>query len=314
MNRRVQVFSVPRLIAGLAVVALLFVPAYFFLIRQPADANVQRVAMLDTVSGAELDVGLDLGDQAPDFEFSTPEGQRARLSDFEGRPTVIAFWATWCTSCLSEMPSLKALQERLGLDTFNVVAVNAGQTRPKAEEFIDYLDAPFVYAMDPSMTLTDAYGVYGLPLSVYLDSKGVVRGVYRGHATPEILDTYVTAAINAEPPGDVPGVVRLVSTIERPHILTISTTGAGNLSFTSKALRCDLTYCAHDAIETAFAGKDGVTGLSFAEDASGEPMLTIDFDASLVRDDVVVSTITSALEGLDDPLYVTPLQVQFQDE
>ncbi len=104
-----------------------------------------------------------------------------------------------------------------------MLAVNAGESRPDAEEFIDFLDAPFVYAMDPGLVLSDAYGVYGLPLSVFLDANGVVRGVYRGHANPEVLDTYVTAAIDAEPPGEVPVVLRIVSTIYRPNVLVVST-------------------------------------------------------------------------------------------
>jgi peroxiredoxin len=312
MKRLPRIFRPLRLVAGLVVMGLLMVPAYFLVIREPADANVRRAVVLDTASDDGLDVGLDLGEKAPDFEFSTPEGERVRLSDFEGRALVVNFWATWCTSCLTEMPDLKALQEELGRDTFSVLAVNAGETRPRAEEFIDFLQAPFVFAMDPGLVITDAYGIYGLPLSVFLDSNGVVRGVYRGHANPEVLNTYVTAAIEAEPPGEIPVILRTVSTIYRPRLLIVSTAGPGNLTFASKALRCDFSYCAEEALTDGLAGSDGIIRTVFSENPEGDRQLTVDFDAMAISDDDVVIAVRQLLEGLDDPVYDLPIEIEFR--
>jgi hypothetical protein len=94
-----------------------------------------------------------------------------------------------------------------------VLAINAGETRADALEFIDFLRAPFVYGLDTGMRVTDAYGVYGLPLSVFIDSSGVVQAVYRGHASAALLERFVVAAIGAHPPGEVPAVLRIISTI-----------------------------------------------------------------------------------------------------
>ena len=314
MKGRSRVFSPVRLIAGLAVFGALLVPAYLLLIREPADAGVQRAVVLDTASEAGLDVGLEVGNQAPNFEFSTPDGSRLRLSDFAGRALVVNFWATWCTSCLSEMPDLKALQEEMGGDAFGVLAVNAGETRPKAQEFIDFLDVPFVYALDPGLELSDAYGVYGLPLSVFLDANGVVRGIYRGHALPEVLNTFVTAAVQAEPPGEIPVVLRTVSTIYRPRTVMVTTAGPGNLTFASKALRCDMTFCAEDTFSSGLAGIEAITEASFSETAEGEPRLTIDFDDTAISDGEVVAAVRELLEGLDDPLYKLPIEFVFNPE
>jgi thiol-disulfide isomerase/thioredoxin len=306
-------FSLVRLIAALPVLALLLVPAYLLLMREPSDPNVRPAALLDTESADGVPIGLDLGERAPDFEFSTPEGDRARLSDFRGRALVVNFWATWCTSCLTEMPDLKALQTQLGPNAFNVLAVNAGESRPDAEEFIDFLEAPFVYALDPGLVLTDAYGVYGLPLSVFIDATGIVRGVYRGHANPEVLDTYVTAAIEAQPPGEVPVVLRIVTTIYRERVLAVSTTGSGNLTFASKSLRCDVSYCAEAAVTTALGSLDGVASVEYAEASDGEGKVVAVFDPDVLSDDAVVGAIRSALEALPDPVYTRPIEVRFDD-
>lgn len=311
MMRSFLVVNPWRLLAGLGALALLMVPAYLFLIRDPVDAGVQRAVVVDTNVPGDLDVGLELGDKAPDFEASTPQGERVRLSDFEGRPLVVNFWATWCTSCLSEMPDLKALQAELGGDAFGVLAVNAGESRAQAQEFIDFLEAPFVYALDPGLVLSDAYGVRGLPLSVFLDSKGVVRGVYRGHALPDVLDTFITAAIEAEPPGEVPSVLRTVSTIYRPRTVMVSTTGPGNLTFASRALRCDFSFCADDVVVAALTQQSGIKAATFTPGADGERRLTIDFDDTIVTDGDVASALRGILEGLDDPLYDLPIEMVF---
>jgi thiol-disulfide isomerase/thioredoxin len=212
--------NLARLAVSAVVLTAMLVPAYFLIIRDESDPGIAPAALVDTDAGRQ--VGLDVGQYAPDFEISTPEGERVRLSDLRGRPAIVNFWATWCGSCLTEMPDLKALQENRGVENVSILAVNAGESRDQADEFIDFLDAPFIYGLDLGLVISDAYGVYGLPLSVFLDAEGVVRGVYRGHAQPAILEALVTAAFEAAPHGELPAVLRTVSHIPRERVLTAS--------------------------------------------------------------------------------------------
>lgn len=41
-------------------------------------------------------IGLEKGDQAPDFELKTLDGKTASLSDYRGKKVLVNFWATWC--------------------------------------------------------------------------------------------------------------------------------------------------------------------------------------------------------------------------
>ena len=158
--------------------ALIVVPLLVFVLRDTDDGVTSGATLLDTPPADQrraAAVGLDAGKLAPEFEVSSPDGSRVRLSDLRGRPVIINFWSTWCTSCLTEMPEIRALQEEKGLDAFAVVAINAGESLTQAQEFIDFLDAPFVYGLDPNLVVADAYGVYGLPHSVFIDAEGVVQ-------------------------------------------------------------------------------------------------------------------------------------------
>ena len=130
---------------------------------------------------------------------------------------LINFWARWCTSCLSEMPEIKALQAERGADGFVVLAVNAGETRAQASEFIDFLQAPFTFALDPGLKLSDAYGVRGLPNSIFIDSSGV-QGCTRARRPSAPRPTWTRR--QAQPPRAAAsfstGATSRATTTERP--------------------------------------------------------------------------------------------------
>ena len=99
---------------------------------------------------------------------------------------------------------------------------------------------------------------------VFLDAEGVVRGVYRGHAQPELLQTLVKAAFDAAPHGELPVVLRTVSHIPRERVLTVYDDEDG-LRFEGRSLRCDVSYCAETAARGAVSAASGVVEVMFNE-------------------------------------------------
>src|SRR5690625_3960792 len=59
------------------------------------ETNVELTSS-ETESGAETEVGLEEGNQAPDFELETIDGETVRLSELRGEKILLNFWATWC--------------------------------------------------------------------------------------------------------------------------------------------------------------------------------------------------------------------------
>jgi hypothetical protein len=92
----------------------------------------------------------------------------------------------------------------------------------------------------------------------------------------------------------------------------VSTAGPGNLTFASKALRCDFSYCAEEALTDGLAGSDGIIRTVFSENPEGDRQLTVDFDATAISDDDVVIAVRQLLEGLDDPVYDLPIEIEFR--
>jgi peroxiredoxin len=304
-----------RLVIGVLVLAALFIPLYLFLLQpgEETDPTVLAPVLVETPpSDAAAEVGLEVGQLAPDFEISTTDGRRVRLSDFRGRPVVVNFFALWCTSCLTEMPEIKAAQEARGLDTFAVLAVNAGETRERALEFVDFLEAPFTYGLDTNLLVSDAYRVFGLPATVFIDAEGVVQTVYAGYTGPERLDLFLDAAISAQPPGEVPFQLRLVNTIPRDRVLNVETLGEGALRLSSRSLRCDIGYC---GVEEVIADLETFAGVSVPDrdDDATNPSITVRFDAGLLTREQIVDITVQALEARSDPVYERPVTVIFSD-
>ncbi|MEM9706645.1 MAG: TlpA disulfide reductase family protein [Pseudomonadota bacterium] len=111
------------------------------------------------------------------------DGAETTLVDFRGKTVLVNFWATWCAPCLKELPSLNALQKKLGSETFEVVAVAADPKGPEAaKKYLRELDidALTLYT-DQKLALASAVGgVSVLPVSILYDANGKEIGRLRG--------------------------------------------------------------------------------------------------------------------------------------
>ncbi len=139
-------------------------------------------------AGAEVPVGLSVGQRAPDFTVELLDGRTVSLSDFRGRPVLINFWATWCGPCREEMPDFQTIYDlQGGEDRFVVLAVNFMEARSDVAAFIEELKITFPVALDPDGRINgDLYrsAIPGYPTSLLLDADGIIAahfpGVVRG--------------------------------------------------------------------------------------------------------------------------------------
>ncbi|AZV52491.1 thiol:disulfide interchange protein [Bacillus pumilus] len=122
-------------------------------------------------------IGLEKGDQAPDFELKTLDGQKASLSDYQGKKVLVNFWATWCKPCRTEMPDLDAIRSEY--DQVEVLAVNLTTTEKSVDHvaaFADELKLSFPILLDQK-GIQARYQVLSYPTTYILDEKGRIVSV-----------------------------------------------------------------------------------------------------------------------------------------
>ena len=142
-----------------------------------AVATAQRIAPLAHGEVAALAMAT-APLRLPDLAFEDAEGKPRNLSDFRGKTVLVNLWATWCVPCRKEMPSLDALQAKLGGPDFEVVAINTDTRDPeKPKNFLKEINVTRLgYFSDPKgKSIPDLRAIGrapGLPTSVLVDPQG----------------------------------------------------------------------------------------------------------------------------------------------
>ena len=119
---------------------------------------------------------------APDFTVYDADGNPVRLSDYLGKPIVLNFWASWCGPCQMEMPHFEQAYLDMGEDIhFVMVNMTGGrETQKSAQEFLDETGYTFPVFFDLDMEAAYNYGVYSLPMTVFIDEAGNVQDLAIG--------------------------------------------------------------------------------------------------------------------------------------
>lgn len=127
---------------------------------------------------ADRSVGTEVGDKAAGFSLETMDGKEVSLSDYEGKPVFLNFWATWCPPCEEEMPDIQKFSDVHG-EEVTVLSVNFTKFEPNKEkipEFVESHKLTFPILMDREGKVGEnLYQVISMPTSYMIDGEGVIR-------------------------------------------------------------------------------------------------------------------------------------------
>lgn len=166
--------------AGAAVVAVVLVALF---VRALPDAfarardgeHAAREAACEALGGAPGNATIGrLPVAAPDFALKDYSGREVRLSSLRGQVVLVNFWATWCGTCVVEMPSMEKLVEKERGKPFRLLAVSVDDGWPEIRKFFAK-GTPLEILLDSARDVPKRWGTEKFPESFLVDRDGVVR-------------------------------------------------------------------------------------------------------------------------------------------
>lgn len=129
-----------------------------------------------------VSAALKIGDYAPNLLGKDGKGNEITVSQFKGKVVVISFWATWCGYCLKELPALNHIQNSVGTEFIQIVAVNYKEDMREANSIMRKMkDKKLLSIYDRKGLVGDSYGVTGLPNLWIIAPDGTVASRHIGY-------------------------------------------------------------------------------------------------------------------------------------
>jgi thiol-disulfide isomerase/thioredoxin len=144
-------------------------------------------------------------DRRPDVTLADRDGKLRSLSEWDGRPQIINFWATWCAPCRREIPMLNEIARDPALAEFALIGI-AIDFREDVLRFL--AETPIEYTVligeQDGLDASAAFGMrsLGLPYTAFIDRTGRIVTIHLGELHRSQADV-ILSAVRALDAGEI---------------------------------------------------------------------------------------------------------------
>lgn len=166
-----------------------------------ADNELNSLLDIATAKRFESLNNKQLNVSVKDIYLKTVSDKVIELADFEGRITIINFWASWCVPCQSTIPAIDEIYELYKNDPkVEFISINVWEqdddSKKKIENFIDTYEAEYKIYYDETNTSMRNLSLGGLPSTIILDKKGLLRFKISGFTNSDNFILKVTDIVD----------------------------------------------------------------------------------------------------------------------
>lgn len=111
----------------------------------------------------------------PPLKLRDLAGKEHELKQYRGQIVLVQFWATYCTPCRKEMPSMNKLMTKMGKTPFKILAVNMGETEDEVKSFVNEVKPAFTILMDPAGNSIADWRVFAAPSNFIIGPDGKIH-------------------------------------------------------------------------------------------------------------------------------------------
>ena len=126
----------------------------------------------------------------PPLQLIDLQGESHNLQDYKGKIVLVQFWATYCTPCRKEMPSMNKLIKKMQGTPFKILAVDMGESKAEVQTFVDQVKPEFTILLDEAGQSIAQWQVFAAPSNFIIDTQGNIRYTLFGGVewdSPELI-------------------------------------------------------------------------------------------------------------------------------
>ena len=168
-----------RTVLGLFLFAIAFIG---FFTRNGHESHGSNAAAASTIAR--------VGDALPDFTVQRLDRTKVSVRSYLGHPLWINLFATWCPPCNDEMPHIEREYAKHH-GNLVVLALDQQESPKLVNAFVKRYRLTFPVAIDGG-DAASAFAVNGLPASIFVDERGIVRKVLLGELSPSEMQAAIT--------------------------------------------------------------------------------------------------------------------------
>jgi cytochrome c biogenesis protein CcmG/thiol:disulfide interchange protein DsbE len=129
---------------------------------------------------------------APDFAFTTFEGETITSADFRCKGVVLNFWASWCDPCRDEAALLEETWRREQEQGIVFIGLDYLDQEPAAKGYLDEFGITYPNGPDPQSAAARRYGIKGVPETFFIDPQGNITDIVIGPIVSQAkMDEYL---------------------------------------------------------------------------------------------------------------------------
>ena len=139
--------------------------------------------------------------KAKNFKLPMLNGQQSySLKEFEGKPVILNFWASWCAPCREEMPFIQKAWKDYKTKGIQFIGINIMDDKDEAIKVLESLNINYLNLYDPPGEVSKKYNVLALPVTIFIDKYGNIiqqnYGPYLGKSGEEKFRTSTNEILN----------------------------------------------------------------------------------------------------------------------
>ena len=118
--------------------------------------------------------------EAPPFSLKTLNGSQISLKDYRGKRVLLKFWATWCPSCVEELPQMEKFSAGKGDQLCILTLAIDGEKEKKVEGVVKRTKITLPVLLDVKEKIARSYRVTFIPAAFLIDREGMLVGMIVG--------------------------------------------------------------------------------------------------------------------------------------